>query len=151
MARKHGRFFGTVFLVGIPIWLWYAAGNPLDMFLSPNQFNTFQFIPNPLIQPVGFLKAIFGNLIGYKKFYILLLGFAPMLFMSFAQKKQQILFFLLIIVLPIELIFLSDLFKGYMFLQRQFFSAMTLFAFFLGWQWDAIILKLNERVAPQTK
>jgi len=34
----------------------------------------FQHIPNPLENTAGFLKAVFGNLVGLKKLYFLLAG-----------------------------------------------------------------------------
>jgi len=128
------RFFALVYLVAMPAWLWYASARPIPL----PEFNTFQYIPNPLVDTVGFLKSMIGNLIGFKKFYIFLLGFAAWFFIPRLERRKQIFFFLLLVVLPIELIFVSDLFKNYMFLQRQFIWVMPLFALLVGWMWDLL-------------
>ena len=50
------------------------------------------------------------------------------------------------IVLPLQLLFLADLFNRYWFIQRQFVWVMAWYAFFLGWCWDSIITATVEWV-----
>lgn len=141
------RFFGMVFLISLPWWFWYATGNPLGVLLDPKQFDPFRFIPNPLVDMMGFLKGVLGNLTGNKKFYILLPGLLVAPFMAHRQRRGQLLFFLILIVVPIEIIFLLDLFKNYMFLQRQFIWVMPWFIFLLAWQWDSLINYFSNKPA----
>ncbi len=143
LARIIG-FFACVYLAVLPAWLWYASARPISL----PEFNTFQYISHPLMDTVGFLKSIVGNLVGFKKFYIFLLGFAAWFFIPGSERKKQIFFFLLLIVLPVELIFVADLLKNYMFLQRQFIWVMPLFAILVGWMWDSLIVRLGEQLKP---
>ncbi len=100
--------------------------------------DTFQYIPSPKNNMVGFLKGVIGNLIGLKVFYIFLVGLFIMLFPHPARRKQLI-YFIVLIFLPIGLILLVDVLTHYWFLQRQFTWVMPFFALFLGWQWDSMI------------
>ena len=138
-------FFAVVFLIALPIYFWYASGDPYSTFgTNQSRFNTFDYISNPLQNAVAFLKAILGNLFGNKKFYFLLAGIPIAAFLSYPEKRPQIFFFLVAVVLPIELIFLMDVLRGYWFLQRQFVWVVSLFAFFLGWVWDTVIYTLTN-------
>jgi len=111
--------------------------------------HTFQYIPNPLVNFVGFLKAIFGNLIGYKSLYFLLIIMLLSLILPHKNRNKQIGFFLLLIVIPITLNLLSSLIIGYWFIQRQFVWVMPFFAFLLGWSVDSLtsgtISRLKKR------
>ena len=71
--RENFKFVGSIFLIALPVWLWYATvkGDPHDVWYG-RFFYAFDFIPHPIYEPVGFLKAIFGNLIGNRIFYFLL-------------------------------------------------------------------------------
>jgi len=139
------KFFGIVFLVVGPWWIWYATGNPLGVLLDPKQFDTFRYFPNPLVDLIGFFKGVFGNLMGDKKFYILLLGLMAAPVVPHKERRSQILFFLLLVVIPIQIIFLLDLFKNYMFLQRQFVWVAPWFVFLIAWQWDSMINYFSKK------
>ena len=144
--KKLVQFFGAVFIVAVPWWMWYASGHPLKVLDNPHGYDVFRYIPNPLVDTIGFLKGIFGNLVGYKNFYPLLVIFFMTPFLKYPERHRQILFFLLIVIIPIQIVFLSDLYKGYMFLQRQWVWVISLFSFFMGWQWDALAYSLQERL-----
>jgi hypothetical protein len=127
--------------IALPLFYWYGTGN--HHIKSDNierGIYTFQYIPNPLLNLPGFLKGIFGNLIGNKKLYILLLGSFIPLFLPHKDRLKQIGFLLILVVLPIELIFISNLWGNYWFLQRQFIWTVPLFAFYLGWCWDSLLI-----------
>jgi len=143
------KFFGIVFLAAGPWWIWYATGNPLGVLLDPNQFETFKYIPNPLIDMLGFLKGVLGNLTGDRKFYILLLSLIVSPLIPHKERRSQLLFLLLLIVISIEIILLLDLFKNYMFLQRQFIWVVPWFIFLIAWQWDSMIYYFAVRKNPQ--
>lgn len=133
-------FTAVVLCFAMPFWLHSVFRPHLDYGIMGDC--TFLFIPNPFHDIVGFLKGIFGNLIGFKKLYFLLLG-AIIPFVFFYQDKyKQLLFLFLNILVPISLIFLSNLATKHWFLQRQFIWVMPLFAFFLGWAWDSLFVLL---------
>jgi hypothetical protein len=138
--------FSLVFVTlcfSMPFWLYCVFGPHLSY--TELGINTFDYIPNPSQNIVGFLKSIFGNLIGYKKLYFMLLGiFVPFIF-SYKDRYRQLLFFVIIIMLPIGLILASDVLQKYWFIQRQFIWVMPLFAFFLGWTWDSFFALLKQR------
>ena len=129
-------FLIAVGLIGFPIFLWYASGTP--NFGSDR--NVFAFIPNPLLNLSGFLRAIFGNLMGFKKFRLLFLGIPLSFLLPHKDRLKQILFALLFIVIPIEIKLAADILKNYWFIQRQFVWVMPLFAILVGWCWDSTIV-----------
>ena len=75
--------------------------------------------------------------------YFLLLGAFIPFFLPHKDRFKQLGFLLILILLPIEFIFLSDLWGSYWFLQRQFMWTVPLFAFYLGWCWDALFCQLQ--------
>lgn len=137
-SKKIFVFYLSLLVIGGLIWIWYASGGVKGLHRG-----TFQYIPHPLSNTMGFLKGIFGNLIGEKNHYIFLLAPIFSFFLCPKDRWSQLKFFLILIVLPISLIFLSDLIFGYWFLQRQFIFTMPLFAFFLGWCLEKTLLSIN--------
>ena len=135
------KYFSAIFIIALPPWLWYSLGSP-DMgdIVRP----TFEYFPNPL-DTVAFLKSVFGNLIGRKELYFLLAGMIAAFMIPHKARYRQIGFFLILVILPIELVCVVDVYKKYWFLQRQFVWVMPLFAFLLGWCWDVLIFSLQER------
>ncbi len=130
---RYFKYYGIILLLTLPLWLWY-----LKPVLEVGGRVPFQYIPNPMIDTVGFLKSVFGNLIGFKKLYILLAGVVIAFILPHRERLRQIGFFVLLIALPIELILFSDLLGNYTFLQRQFIWVTPLFAILLGWCWDVL-------------
>lgn len=127
--------FLPVFLITMPLWLVSVFG-PHSIPASYNQ-PTFEYIPSPLKDTIGFLKGIFCNIMGNKKLYFLfILAGIPFIF-SYPERRKQLFFLLINVFLPIGLIFTADYLSRYSFIQRQFIWIMPLFAFFLGWAWDA--------------
>ncbi len=137
-------FFTVVFLVAMPLWC-YSTFGPHRSSDWLRIESTFQFIPNPMVNPVGFFKGVFCNLIGYKMFYSLILGLLFPLLIPLKDRYKLIMFFLVLILLPIGSIFLVDVMKTYWFLQRQFIWVMPFFAFLLGWCWDSGIVYFKNR------
>lgn len=142
MSKQLSKFIFVILCIAMPLWLLSVFGPHFKY--QGLELDMFQFIPSPLIDPVGFLKGVFGNLVGSKKFYPFLIGtFFPLIF-SYEKRLQQIGFFLIMILLPVTLVFLSDVRSGYWFIQRQFIWVMPLFAFFLGWTWDSLIVSIQR-------
>jgi hypothetical protein len=110
---------------------------------------TFDYIPNPQKNFIGFLKGIFGNLVGYKLFYPLMLAIPLSLCLPVKEKFPQLAFFLTLVILPIMMILNVDILNHMWFLQRQFVWVMPLFALLLGWQWDSIASYLQKRLFRQ--
>ncbi len=136
------KFLLVVFCIAMPLWIFSVFGPHLSL----PAVDPFQFTPNPLQNILGFLKAIFGNLVGYKKLYFLLAGiFFPFLF-SYKDRLKQVGFLLIMVFLPLELIFFAAVFLKYWFVQRQFVWVMPLFAFYLGWSWDSTICYLSDKL-----
>ena len=136
------KFASVIFCIAAPLWL-YSVFGPHLALTGPEGKSAvggkiFQFIPNPLENIVGFLKAIFGNLIGQKKLYFLLGGLVLAPFVPYRQKALQALFALLTVFVPIGLLLLMDIRTDYWFVQRQFSWTMPFFAFFTGWVWDSL-------------
>jgi len=130
ILKRISKFYIIVGIISLPIWFWYASYNiGQDVTKMP----TFDYIPNPLIHPFGFLKAIVGNLINPKYLHFLLAG--PLLAFIFAPKSRMkyLGFFLTLIVLPISLLCVMDASMNYWFLQRQFVWVISLFSFFIAW------------------
>jgi len=138
-------------IVGVltaPIWLYSVFGPHNDWYkLDHGEDLTFAFIPNPMINFIGFLKGIVGNLVGYKKFYVFLIGIAGLLIIPYPlrEKLRQIVLTIIMILIPIGVILILDIRHGYWFVQRQFIWVMPFFALFLGWIWDSLIFWLLER------
>lgn len=145
------KFFLCVLLIAMPLWcysIFFAQAVNVKAMAIGREIQTFEYIPNPLMDPVGFARAIFGNLMGFKAVYLLGLkikikwlvnGILLALLIPQKDRFKQLGFFLVMIVLPLQLLFLADLFNQYWFIQRQFVWVMAWYAFFLGWCWDSVI------------
>lgn len=131
------RFLGIMVITGSFLFLWYSAGNP---YLTKGMdYNIFQFVPNPIINPFAFIKCILGNLIGDKKLYLLALALIFPFLLPYRIRFQQIGFLLALVIFPITVILSIALSVGYWFLQRQFIWVMPFFAFLIGWCIDSFI------------
>jgi hypothetical protein len=147
ISKDFFKFFAGVFFSATLLWGWFASNNYFGV--SPNKaqqsiVDPFQFIPNPLVNVIGFLKGVLGNLIGHKGLYVILIGMITAFLLPHKRRFHQFIFLLLLVVLPIGLIFLADIMSSYWFVQRQFVWVMPLFAFFLGWCCDSTILFLQN-------
>jgi 4-amino-4-deoxy-L-arabinose transferase-like glycosyltransferase len=152
------KFFLCVLLIAMPLWcysIFFAQTVNVKAMSIGREIQTFEYIPNPLMDSVGFARAIFGNLMGFKAVYLLGLkikikwlvnGILLALLIPQKDRSKQLGFFLVMIVLPLQLLFLADLFNRYWFIQRQFVWVMAWYAFFLGWCWDSIITATVEWV-----
>ncbi len=150
-------FFAVIGVIAAPLWLISMIGpyhlpmvtTGLDASLkNARTMNTFDYIPNPLVSMAGFVKGVLGNLLGNRKLYI----FVPAVIFPFifplSKRWLQILFFLTLVVFPLELLLIGVLNQGYWFLQRQFTWVVPFWALSLGWAWDSFALMLFKEKAP---
>jgi len=138
------KFLIIVGIIASPLWLYSMLGVEISKHAPEN---IWQFIPSPINNPIGFLKAIFGNLIGERRLYFLLAGVLFPWFIPYKNRGRQIVFFLTLIVLPILLILAVVLKNQYWFLQRHFVWVMPLFALFLAQAWDSAIVYIKAKAA----
>ena len=131
---KLFKFFTIVGLIAAPLWFLSVFGFHLDYIYA----DTFTYIPNPIVDAIGFLKSIFGNLLGRHQLHVLFAGFLA-IFLPTKIRMRQIGFFLILVILPIAIHMDAAVKSHYWFLQRQFTWVMPFFAFFLGWLWDSLI------------
>lgn len=134
------KFFSVVLCIAMPLWLISVFGQHQKRSWEHLNINPFIYIPNPLTEPIGFLKGIFGNLVGYKKFYFLLIGMLFPFVFRYDGRLKQIAFLIITVFIPIGIIYLSSLITWYYFVQRAFIWVMPFFALYLGWTWDSFIL-----------
>lgn len=142
-------FLLSVGLLGLLLFFWYASGTIVNRkFCQGANINTFDFCPNPLNDFTHFVRRVFANLMGHKKYgqKHLALGIWISFLIPHKDRFKQMGFFLLMIILPIQLILTSDLHSRYWFVDRQFIWVMPLYAFFLGWCWDTIFIYLKGRL-----
>lgn len=142
------KFCGLVLGIAMPLWLFSVFGphhNPAPY--TANSSGTFEYIPSPLENLVGFLKGVFCNLIGYRKLYFLFSGIVIPFIFRYKEKVEQILFLFIIVIMPTGMILISDLATHYWFMQRQFIWVIPMFAFFLGWSWDSFFVLISNRKA----
>lgn len=145
VIRKILPFALTLTVFGVPLFIWYYIQNPITYAGNFGRgINTFDFIPNPLTSPDGFLRSVLGNLIGMKRLYPLLIGVVLAFLIPHKSRATQFLFLALLVILPIQLILLSDLWTCYWFVQRQFVWVMPFFAVWLAWCWDSVFLNLAD-------
>lgn len=145
IIKDLAKLLSVVFIVAMPLWLISVFG-PHTVY---NRYNTFQYIPSPFKNVVGFLKSVFGNLIGRKQLYFLLLGIILPFIVPYKKRFQQMVFLALAVIMPIGLILLSSLKNEHYFLQRYFVWVMPFFAFFLGWSWDSSIGYIRKKLVKQ--
>lgn len=147
LIRKLLPFYLIVFALAAPFWILSIWGNHAPYIL----LDTFQYIPDPRYDFIGFLKAIFGNLVGRKALYFVLIGFVAALILPQRNREKQAAFFLILVVLPIMLLLMQDLRKNYYFIQRQFIWAMAWFAFYAGWCWESCIEYFQKQSGEKQK
>ena len=139
--KSTSKFLAIVCLVAAPLWL-FSIFSP---HCGYTPYNTFKYIPSPFANIKGFLKSLFGTLVGNKKLYFLLIGIVSSCFLPYKNRFKQIIFLIVTVFFPVGLILLSDIKNSYFFLQRQFIWVMPFFAFLLGWSWDSLICYLRGR------
>jgi len=143
LIQRITPVFVPVLLITLPLWFFSMLGEQQDYGIARD---AFQFIPNPLLDIMGFLKGVFCNLIGYKWFYPLFIGLIISLLLPHRERYKQVGFLIVIVVLPIQVLLISDVMNYYWFIQRQFIWIMPLFAFLLGWCWDSTIEYLWKKL-----
>lgn len=134
LLYSHMKYYGITVLITL-LLLWKVLSVPTYSWGSTP--DTFQFIPKGVI---SIAKGVFGNLTGRQKFYPLLIGLIISLLIPHKERLKQLLFFMILIVIPIALLLLICVIHPYWFIQRHFIWAIPLFAFFIGWCWDSIII-----------
>jgi len=143
VLKDASKFMFYVLLAAMPLWVYSIFFAHLDYNIVDN---TFRFVPNPLINAVGFLKAVFGNLVGTKALYVFLAGlFFPLVFPYKARYAQLGLLFLLVLV-PIGLLLIAAMKARYWFIQRHFVWLMPFFAVYLGWAWESSFLYIMGKI-----
>ncbi len=143
------KFLIPFLIIALPILFYYATGGSsfsAKSNLVGRGINIFQYIPNPLVDALGFLKGIVGNLIGFKMLYIFLVGMVISWFIPHKNRLLQWGFLFVLVVIPIMTVFLLDLKTGYWFIQRQFIWVLPLFAVYLGWCWDVVTCFVLNKV-----
>lgn len=143
--KNTGRFVLIIFSIALPLWIISVFGPHLDV--GRYRINTFEFIPNPLSNTVGFFKGVFGNLVGYKKLYFLLLGMIVPFILPYKDRFRQIAWLFILVFIPIIAILIGCIFSGYWFLQRLFIWVMPFFALFLGWSWDSAFRYIRDKLS----
>lgn len=134
--KSTAMFIFIVLCIAMPFWFYsFFSSIPLAQYDK----NVFEYIRNPTVDIIGFLKDIFGNLIGYKKLYFLLIGVITPFFVPYKDRFKQIAFLFITVFVPIGLIFLAAVMKKFWFVQRLFIWTMPFFAIFLGWSWESLL------------
>lgn len=139
--KRISKIIIVVFSIGVPFWLFCVFGPQHVKYVAENKY---QFIPNPLNNIIGFLKGLFGNLVGFRKFYFLLVALAFPFIFPYKERMKQLSFLFIMIFSPLILIYITDMIGEYWFIQRQFIWVMPYFAIFLGWSCDSLINYLTE-------
>jgi len=135
IIKRIAKLYIIVGVLSMPIWFWWASYNVENDFTH----QTFDFIPNPMVDVKGFFKSVVGNLISPKPLRLLLAGPVLALLLPQPSRLKYIGFFLLLVVLPITLLLVFDLSRHYWFIQRQFIWVISLFAFFVAWGWESAV------------
>ena len=140
--RNAVSFIFVTLCIAMPFWLYSVFGPHLTRALVG--YNIFDFIPDPMLNMIGFLKGIFCNLIGRRALYFLIPGVVIPFVISYADRSKQLLFLIFLIIAPVGIVLLTDVMSKYYFLPRHFIWVMPLFAFFLGWAWDSFFMWLKR-------
>lgn len=138
------RFMFVVIIIGLPLYLWYSVGN--SSVINGIGYDTFQYIPNPLVNFFAFTKSNLCNLIGNKVLYPLAVLLIFPWILPYRERLQQIDFLFVLVVLPIIFILCVDILVKYWFVQRQFIWVMPLFAFFIGWCINSFIEFIQQMI-----
>ncbi|MCB9747526.1 MAG: hypothetical protein H6755_03865 [Candidatus Omnitrophica bacterium] len=143
MIRHQGlRYYLKYWILALIIWIWYASGNSFGWTANKMQSirPAFQFVPHPLEHFYKFCDVIVRNCLGYKVFNFTLLAVPVAFYLALKQRIKMLLFFGLLIFLPITLIILVDVKTKYWFLARQIVWIMPFFIFFVAWAWDICLI-----------
>lgn len=143
VCRSTAMILAVVLGIAVPIWALSLFGSHLPW--QGYGFKVNDYIPYPFEDAVGFLKRIFGNLVGHKVLYVLLPGAVISFFLPHGARGRQAAFLTITVFIPIGLILLADVSQNYFFVQRQFIWVMPLFALFLGWSWESLVSYLLEK------
>lgn len=138
---RHLKQYSVAVLIALPIY-WYFAFACYPR-LYTHRLDVFEWCGRGVI-PI--LKMIVGNLTGRKIFYLLLPGVVINFFISHNQRFKQMLFLVILIIVPISLIFLMCLHCNYFFIQRLFIWTIPPFIFLVGWSWNSIIIYFTEQM-----
>lgn len=136
--RCHRSFWISLGAIAAPLWLYYMQGHPQNASHQGSGF-VFDYIPNPVVHPVGFLKSVAGNLLGSKIAYLLSLGVLLRLFWPPKNRWEIWSFGIVMIGLPILMYLTADVVLQYWFIQRQFVWVMAVYAFFAGLCWEGLL------------
>ena len=140
---RQVRYYGSALVVTlIMVYLYISSSSGIDSVNTTYPF-TFEYIPKGVL---SVLKGIFGNLTGPREFYPLLSGIIIVFLIPHKEWLKQLMFFILLIILPIGGVLLAAIHFNYWFIQRLFIWAIPLFIFFLGWVWDSIIVYFEKRL-----
>lgn len=148
ILRNTSFFVFIIFCITLPLWFISVFGRHLDS--TKFNFDTFQFIPNPLQNSIGFLKGVFGNLLGSKKLYFLLLGVIFPFVIPYNDRFRQILLLVVLVFVPIGVILFANILTHYWFIQRLFIWVIPFFALFIGWSWDSAIIYLKNKFVKKS-
>jgi len=135
---RNLKHYSYGFVLAMPLWIYFTFGFDKEYL----QRDTFEFIKKGI---VPWLKGVFGNLIGFRLFYLFLPGLIALILPQ-EDNWKQIWFFILLIWAPILLLFFVCYIHKYWFIQRLFTWEMPLFAFLLGWVWDSLFLRFSRKV-----
>lgn len=142
ILRNSAYFTFVIFCITLPLWLISVFGPHLDA--AQFRMDTFQYIPHPLHNSIGFLKGIFCNLLGYKKLYFLLLGIIFPFIIPYDDRFKQITMLIVLVFMPLGIILAAAIHTHYWFLQRLFIWVTPFFALFIGWAWDSAIIWVKK-------
>ena len=130
----------------LPVWIYFASPDKsyLKAVAASYSSSVFTYIH---ADPVSMFKGVFGNLIGFKPFYLLAMAIPAALLLRNSDKTRQIAFFLIIILAPIIVLLLTCINYRMLFIQRLFIWEVPLLAFLIGWAWDSVILSFRDKKA----
>jgi len=128
----------SMLAIALPYWFYNVLG-PLHIDVSVSNYDPFVFIPSPVTNSIGFLKGVFGTLVGFRLNYLFLPILLVPFILPYKERFKQIIFFFVLILLSVFLVLVGDLIGGYWFMQRQFIWVMPFFALLLGWIIDSLI------------
>lgn len=134
-------------LLGFLLFIWFTSGTIWEEVQKGN-WQTFDYYPDPVNDFVHFIRQVSFNLMAQKHYgqKHLALGIWIILLFPHKDRFKQAGFFLLMILLPIVLILALAIYEKYWFLDRQLIWIMPLYAFFLAWCWDSIIIYAQKKI-----
>lgn len=147
IMKEMAPFLLPMGVPGVLLFIWYVSGTVWNDVQKGNWY-PFDYYPNVANDFVHFVRQVLCNLRGDKSHgqKILELGIWFSFLLSKNNRFKLIGFFLLMIILPITVILTLAIYEKYWFLDRQFIWVMPLYAFFLAWCWDSIIVFIREKM-----